>query len=115
MTYHPPIKYRLAMERRLKNLDAIMQFIPDHRGAPRRPVRDRTSLDRTRDEYAYDHGRHIADNHPPVGGVKSLGEYQKLLDADNERKRLDQDRKPAMGNAADGIRDTARDPRFKTI
>jgi hypothetical protein len=44
-------------------------------------------------------------NHPPVGGVKSLREYQQMLDAHYERVRAEGEQKPPFADSIAGLRD----------
>jgi hypothetical protein len=88
-------------------LDRILRDIPDHRrrsapaGARARdvqPAPTRAAVD--------------AANHPPVGGLKSLSDYQRILDEHYERERQQATRPPVRGDHLAGLRDVALDRRF---
>lgn len=86
-------------------LDRILRDIPDHRrryATPGARVRDAE-----RPAVTFDQGAVNAANHTPVGGLRSIADYQRIQDEHYERQRLQGERRPAVGDHLAGLRDAA--------
>jgi hypothetical protein len=93
-----PQKGNQMTREQLQALDRILRTIPDHRR--RRP----THFAAADDGPERTHGGQAAINHPPVGGMRGLREYQMMLDDHYARLRAGE-RKPPPADPVAGLRD----------